>query len=389
MQGPRDNDHAPRKIAVVIPKYGLLGGAERFAAEMTERLARNPGHEFHVFTNRWHAAPDSPVVFHKIPSLPFPRSLRPWGFAWMAQRAIASEKCGLVHSQDRIFQADVVSLHCIPHRCWVRDIRKKRASLFDLGTIAVERRMIQSGRDTTFLPVSSIALEDFQREYGNLPGKWQTMHPGVHFARFSSPDRNECRAEVHARHGLLDCDFLVLFVGMNFELKGLDTVMESVATARRQKPNANIGLLVVGRGNEEKYRAKARSLGIDTALSFAGPVSKNIERYYRAADALMMLSDFDTFGMVVLEAMAAGLPVIIGPEVGARDLIDNGMNGFVLGHRHDAESAARHLEDLSSDGRQLSVADRAQKTAASHDWKVRVDEMAAIYERRMVVKSRK
>lgn len=388
MVNSNDVSCRPKKVAVVIPKYGLLGGAERLVFELTERLARATAHEFHVFANRWKAAPDSGVVFHKIPRFLLSRSTRPLLFAWMVRRATGAGQYDLVHAHDRVFHADVVSLVCTPHRAWVRDIRKKNPSLFDRSMIAVEQRMLKSGQDTTFLPISSITFEAFEREYQRLPGEWQIMPPGVDFQIFSSPERSECRAEVQARHRLDHCDFLVLFVGMNFELKGLDTVMTSVAAARARNPRANIGLIVVGKGNEEKYRAKATQLGIGEAVAFAGPVSANIERYYRAADTLMMLSDTDTFGLVVLEAMAAGLPVIIGPEVGARDLIENGINGFVLAHRHDAESAAQHLEDLSSDGRQLSVADRAQKTAASHDWKVRVDEMAAIYNEKLAGKSR-
>jgi len=377
----------PKKVAVVIPKYGLLGGAERLVYELTERLARTTDHEFTVFANRWKAAPDSRVVFRKIPRFPLSRSLRPLLFAWMVQRAVRTGRFDLVHAHDRVFHADIVSLVCTPHRNWVRDIRKKKISLFDRSMIAVEKRMLASGQNTFFLPISSITRDAFEREYRSLPGKWQIMPPGVDFRSFSSPDRRDCRAEVRERHGLDHCDFLVLFVGMNFELKGLDTVMASVAAARARTPRANIGLIVVGKGNEEKYRAKANQLGIGEAVAFAGPVSAKIERYYRAADTLMILSDTDTFGMVVLEAMAAALPVIIGPEVGARDLIENAKNGFVLAHRHDAEGAARHLGDLSVDGRQQNVADLAQRTASSYDWKVRVDEMAAIYGEKLKPKS--
>ena len=387
MNSSNDASRQSKKIAVVIPKYGLLGGAERLVFELTERLARATDHDFTVFANRWKTAPGSRVAFHKIPRFPLSRSLRPLLFAWMVRRALGAGRYDLVHAHDRVFHADIVSLVCTPHRTWVRDIRKKSASLFDRSMIAVEKRMLASGEDTFFLPISSITRESFEREYRNLPGQWRIMPPGVDFRSFSGPDRADCRAEVRERHGLKHCDFLVLFVGMNFELKGLDTVMASVAAARVRNPRANIGLIVVGKGNEEKYRAKAHQLGIGEAVAFAGPVSAQIERYYRASDTLMMLSDTDTFGMVVLEAMAAGLPVIIGPEVGARDLIDNGMNGFVLADRHDAAGAASHLSDLSSDGRQQSVADLAQKTASLHDWKVRVEEMAAIYGAKLEEKS--
>jgi UDP-glucose:(heptosyl)LPS alpha-1,3-glucosyltransferase len=369
-----------KKIAVIVPKYGLLGGAERFAYEVTERLANETNHEFHVFANNWKAAKGSPVIFHKIPRLRFPRSLRPWAFAWLIQRAIQSKGFDLVHSHDRIFHSDVVSLHCIPHRFWIRDIRRKRASLFDRSAIAVEKRLIQKGLKTTFLPVSSIAHAAFQSEYGQLPGHWKLMHPGVDFARFSSPDREQCRAEIYARYRLQQCGFLVLFVGMNFALKGLDTVMESVAIARLQKAGSGIGLLVVGRGDEKKYQAKARQLGIGDAVAFTGPVTVDIERYYRAADTLMMLSAFDTFGMVVLEAMAASLPIIIGPLVGARDIVDQGKNGFVLPSEHDKEAAAGFLLTMIGQDNHQRLAANAVSTAAKCDWSELAASVSAVYD---------
>jgi UDP-glucose:(heptosyl)LPS alpha-1,3-glucosyltransferase len=370
-----------KKIAVVVPKYGLLGGAERFVFEMTERLAQQTSHEFHVFANRWMCAEGSPVIFHKIPHLLFPRSLRPLAFAWLVQRGIQTERFDLIHSHERIFHADIVSLHCTPHRFWVRDIRKKRQSLFDRTTSAVERRMIQGGSATTFLPVSSIVRAAFQSEYAQLPGRWQVMHPGVDFAMFSSPDRNQCRMDIRLRHGLTHCNFLALFVGMNFKLKGLDTVMESISIARKLKPQATVGLLVVGRGDEEQYRAKARHLGISDAVAFTGPIAKGIERYYNAADTLMMLSDFDTFGMVVLEAMAAGLPAIIGQNVGALDLVANGINGYVLDGNNNVARAAECLVALCDNEAHAHISSLAQSIAARNDWNALAHAMSDIYAR--------
>ena len=62
------------KIAVIIPKYGLVGGAERFVQELTERIARNPRYDIHVFANRWRVNSER-VTFHKVPLITFPRFL--------------------------------------------------------------------------------------------------------------------------------------------------------------------------------------------------------------------------------------------------------------------------------------------------------------------------
>ena len=63
------------RIAIVIPKYGLVGGSERFVYELTERLANTGRYEFHVYAHRWQSG-NSSIHFHKIPSIRFPRFLR-------------------------------------------------------------------------------------------------------------------------------------------------------------------------------------------------------------------------------------------------------------------------------------------------------------------------
>lgn len=368
-----------KKIAVVVPKYGLVGGGERFASEVTERLALNENFEIHVFANRWVALSDR-VVFHKIPIVRFPRFLGPLFFAWFVQRKISRMDFDLVHTHHWIFHADIYSAHGVPHVGWVRNVRNRSPSLYDRAVIYIERQLMKNGGSSCFLPVSSIAMEAFRREYATLPGRWQIVHPGVDAARFSSPDRDACRAEIRGRYGIGADDLLLLFVGMNFEVKGLDTIIAAVAKARAAKPDAKIKLLVVGRGNERKYGKIAESLGIAEAVIFAGTQHAGLERYYRAADIFTLFSAFDTFGMVVLEAMAAGLPVIVSPNVGAKDLVQEGINGFILPAPQDAEAAAECIAQLSNSELRKTMGAAAHFEAIAHVWERLAEKMTNIYE---------
>jgi UDP-glucose:(heptosyl)LPS alpha-1,3-glucosyltransferase len=371
---------APRKIAVVVPKYGLAGGAEQFAASLTERLAGSTPYEFHVFAHRWRIQPGSPVLFHRLPEWRWPRFLRPWAFAKAVERALRTDHFDLVHSHDRIFRADVFSLHCTPHRTWVRDVRAKIPSLFDRVMIGVERRMVSGNPSATFLPVSSLSADLFHREYPDAKGHWKIMPPGVDYARFSGPDRDTCRREICARHGIDRGAFVVLFVGMNFEHKGLDTVMEAVAKASRQRLGAKFHLLVVGKGNIGKYFAKAAQLGLASSVTFTGAITSSLEEYYRSSDCLMLLSAFDTFGMVVLEAMAAGLPAVISSAVGAKDIAEKQGNGRVLLSHHDRDSAADALLELVEPEKWNNCSRAASQTARILDWSKQAEEMLGVYD---------
>jgi UDP-glucose:(heptosyl)LPS alpha-1,3-glucosyltransferase len=371
-----------KKIAIVVPKYGLTGGGEQFASEITERLARNENFEIHVFANKW-IARSSRITFHKVPIIRFPRFLRPLSFAWFASRMIDRINFNLVHTHEWIAKCDVFSVHAVPHAGWVREVRKKSFSLFDYARSLVEQKAIENGATTRFLPVSTIALEAFRREYATLPGQWQVLAPGVDVARFSTPNRDACRTEIRGRYGIGASDTLLLFVGMNFEVKGLDTIIASLAKARTARPEANIRLLVVGRGDENKYRKMAQSMGITDAVIFAGTQVDGLERYYRAADVFIMLSKFDTFGMVVLEAMAAGLPVIVSPNVGAKDLVAEGINGFILPAHHDEDAAADCIVRLSNMQQRQAMGTAAAQTAAMHDWERLAEKLCEIYESKL------
>jgi UDP-glucose:(heptosyl)LPS alpha-1,3-glucosyltransferase len=367
------------RIAIVSPKFGLFGGAERFAYELTERLSRNDRYEFHVFANRWKEG-SGRVVFHRVPAVRFPRSLRPLGFAWFSGRMVSRGRFDLVHTHERVFRADVVSIHFVPHADWVRDVRRKRMSLFDRATDYLERRMVENAVRGWHLPVSSITRDTFLARYPVDSARVRVVHPGVDVERFARPDRAACRKEIRGRHGIGESDLVVLFVGMNFEVKGLDRVIAAVAQAGRRTPGTRWSVLVVGRGNERKYRRISREAGIGDSVIFAGPQEDGIEKYYRASDLFMMLSTFDTFGMVVLEAMAAGLPVIVCAEVGARDLVEDGVNGFVVQELRDTGATARALIHLCEDARRAEMAKEAVATAAENDWDAVAEKVLAVYE---------
>ena len=76
-----------RKVAVVIPKYGLVGGGEKYAFEVTERIAATDRYKIHVFANKWRTQSDR-LTFHKVPIITFPKFLTTVSFAWFANREI-------------------------------------------------------------------------------------------------------------------------------------------------------------------------------------------------------------------------------------------------------------------------------------------------------------
>lgn len=368
-----------KKIAVVVPKYGLVGGGERFVRELTERLAQNATHDIHVLANQWQGGSNR-ITFHRIPIITFPRWLTTISFAWFVQRTLKKIKPDIVHAHDRIFTADVVTVHSIPHRTWVKTIRRKRMpSLFDLATSWVEKRMFTQGGCKYVLPVSSLAAQKNREEYAAANYLVEVVHPGVdeHFLAAEMQPGLAVRKEF----GISENDFLVLFVGMNFELKGLDQLLAIMARLCKEDLPRAPRLLVVGKGNREKYEQVARGYGMDDTVFFAG-IRHDMPGVYRAADLLVLLSGFDTFGMVVTEAMASGVPVIVSDTVGASDLIREGKNGFVVNSEWSTERIVRQIVDLASnDERRAAMSYEAKQTATGQSWTKVAAKVEAVYER--------
>lgn len=189
------------KIAVVINRYGLIGGAENFAFELAERLTRLNGFNVHVFANQWHNG-SSPITFHKIPSFRFPRCFRPINFAYYVKRMIQAEAFDVVHSHERILAMDLMTLHGIPHSTWIRETKRKRLSLFDRTTAWVEQEGIRNNGLPIIMPVSNMVKEEYLKLYDIPESNIHVIHPGVDLNRFSVPERAACRKEIRERYGL-------------------------------------------------------------------------------------------------------------------------------------------------------------------------------------------
>jgi UDP-glucose:(heptosyl)LPS alpha-1,3-glucosyltransferase len=240
-------------------------------------------------------------------------------------------------------------------------------SLFDYGTSWVEKSLINNGKCRMFLPVSGIAKEKFLQEFLVDPEKVQVIHPGVDIDRFSKFDRNVCRREIRKRFGIDETDTVVLFVSMNFELKGLDNLMAAMALTKSKHPSEKLKLLVVGKGNKKKYGRLAQKLGLKNDVVFAGVWKDNIEQIYLASDIFAMPSGFDTFGMAVLEAMSASLPVIISGNVGAKDLVRDGINGFVV-EKEDISLISSKIGFMLDKENRKKMAKEAYKVAEQNTW---------------------
>lgn len=166
--------------------------------------------------------------------------------------------------------------------------------------------------------------------------------------------------------------FTVLFVGRQRFEKGF---LDLAAAARVLGAGDR---LVVSGGIDA--RSAAAVAGLQATTEFVGPVTaQRVPELYRRASVLVFPSLSDGFGLVVLEAMASGLAVIVSDHTGAAELVEDGVNGFVV-PAGDAEALADRLRALAADpDRCATMGIAARRTAAGRTWRAYGDRLLAIY----------
>jgi D-inositol-3-phosphate glycosyltransferase len=165
------------------------------------------------------------------------------------------------------------------------------------------------------------------------------------------------RPSAPARQRLgLDAEHVLLFVGRLTPIKGLETLLRALAMLRSDGlAKARLTLLVVGgaKGDEAgsgHLRRLAQELGVGAWVDFRGPQPQDIlPDYYAAADVCLMPSRYESFGMVALEAMASGVPVIASRAGGLSVTVQDGATGRLV-PEGDVAALARAVAGLLADG---------------------------------------
>ncbi len=195
---------------------------------------------------------------------------------------------------------------------------------------------------------------------------------GVDAARFSPARRSpELRSRLGAENA-----FLFLHVGRLAPEKSAHRILESFALCRAALGD-KVRLVIAGDGPS---RAELERIATD-GVSFLGFIDRTTElpALYASADGFVFASETETLGLVVLEAMASGLPVVAAPAGGVADHLGHGVNG--LGYAGgDTEGMARHMIDLATDDTlRGSLADGARRTALALTWEREYERLDACY----------
>jgi D-inositol-3-phosphate glycosyltransferase len=222
-------------------------------------------------------------------------------------------------------------------------------------------------------------LSQFRALYGQSPGVVAVASPGVATSFFSPGDRQGARRALGWGNKPL-----VLFVGRIQPLKGVDVAVKALAKLE----NKDAELMIVGGasgsfGSSESahIRKLICDLQLDGRVHFVEPQPHHLlSTYYRAADAVLVPSRSESFGLVALEAAACGIPVVASAVGGLLNLVEHQRTGFLVKDRNP-DGFAKYVDLLLADPLlSLTIGNRAAQRAKNYSWSATADCVIDVYQ---------
>lgn len=311
------------KIGISCNRFGKGGGFERYALDLARGLI-SAGERPAVFARRFDAEyPEYDAVErHTIPVRWLPGKLRDAAFSWGMRHA--HRHCDVLIGCNRVAGADL-AICGGTHRGYLQAAGKTPTSS-DRRQIALETRHYQQARRV--VAHSGLMVRELESLYELPADTIRLLYPPVDTDRFSPVDAT-ARAALRRRYGFGD-ETVFLFPSSDHRRKGLDLLAEATLAA-----GSNAVLAVAGR-TIGAQRPQVREMGYVTEMA----------DLYRAADFTVLASNYEPFGLVGIESVLCGTPVVMADNIGCLEVMDDIVaRRFSLA---DPASATRAFADAAS-----------------------------------------
>ena len=366
-----DLGHGRRELQVTIVAHhvGGVGGMERQLAQLVTGLLES-GHRVTVIARSCGLGPHPHLSHVRVPG---PRRPFVLAFPWFLVAGTVKvwlHRAGVLHITGALVlnRPDVVTVHfcnaAVGERRGLARTRRPTLPYRLNGRLAlwmgrlVERFCYRPGWAGRLVAVSTGVAAEIGRHFPHMTDRTITIPNAVDPEEFRPSVAG--RAEVRSEMGIADTDLVALFVGSEWEGKGLRQAIEALAAAPCWR------LLVVGSGDRRRFESLAAELDVGARVQFTGSRT-DVARLYRSADALVLPSGYEAFPLVLLEGAASGLPLLVTPVSGADELLEDGVNGWFI--ERDGASVARRLVALEeSESRRAEMARAARESALRFAW---------------------
>jgi UDP-glucose:(heptosyl)LPS alpha-1,3-glucosyltransferase len=380
-----------KSIALAIENFSrFAGGAESYAVSLAHALVENSW-EVHLFGKSWDGEP-SGAFFHRIQILEWlPAWIQLLIFAVSHRKMMQQYHCDVILGFGNTICMNVYQSHGGVHRLSTARkilaepdplLRIFKRFLIRLSLKHWMRHWIESAPFRQFprpviIAISDMIQEDIQKFY-RTTDPIPVIYNGVDVSRFNPDAMNRFRGILRKRLGLNPDEVVFLFASLELRKKGILPLIEAAALLR-ERTSQSFRVLVAGGEPENFIQRKLRSLSIQDQVVFIGKIQK-MEECYADADVFILPTYYDACSLVVIEAMASGLPVITTQYNGAAGIIQNGESGFVVSHPPRPEEIASAMEKLMISDCRGKIGEKAAKTGSRFSFEKNHQEMITIFE---------
>ena len=204
-------------------------------------------------------------------------------------------------------------------------------------------------------------------------GRLVVIHNGVDCERFR-PGAGSRSERASLTSALATEAPVWLFAGSGWQRKGIDTALRALAASADSRTR----LWVVGADRPGRWRDYAERLGVSPRVDFLGP-RQDLDRVYRAADALLLPTRYDAFANVCLEAAASGIPIVTSRSNGSSELLDGAA--LVIADAEDTDSFAHALDRLTDASLRSRLGARGRELALGQSWSRHIEKLRTLYAR--------
>ncbi len=320
------------KVCIAIEKFDPhVGGAERYCWDLAHFLAHR-NHEVEIICMKMATPDHKSIHVSRIKPIKFPQFLRHLSFS-LLHYFKAKKMTGYIHfCVGNTFYMDIYQPHGGLHRAWFlretlrhpAEIRGVCRAIKYMNPKDIVQRLLEWWTFKITKPqviaISEMVARDIRFWFGYTRSMLHLIPNGIDVKKFT-PDNIRHRDEIRSRYKIKQEDFVFLFMANNLALKGLNVLIKATS-ALQALP---VKVLVIGPYSQ---KTKRKAKGLSNTIIFGGRTD-DPELIYPACDCLVHPSFYDACSLVVLEAMASGIPVITTKTNGASMYITE-ENGFVL-----------------------------------------------------------
>jgi UDP-glucose:(heptosyl)LPS alpha-1,3-glucosyltransferase len=336
------------QLAFVLYKYFPFGGLQRdfmrIALECQQR-----GHQIRVYTLIWEGEvpPGFEVLVAPVKAFFNHRrneKLTAWMDADLAKRPVDrligfNKMPGLdvYYAADGCFEDKAQNLRHSLYRQWGRYRHFAE----------YERAVFAKDAKTQVLMISEVQQPLFIKHYHTPLERFHLLPPGIAQDRRAPAEAPRIRAEFRKEFGLADGDLLLVQIGSGFKTKGVDRSLKALA-ALPAEIRKRTRLFVIGQDDPKVFQLQSAALGLGDTVTFMKGRS-DIPRFLMGADVLIHPAYNENTGTVLLEALVAGLPVLVSAVCGYAHYIAEADSGLVLDDPFEQTQLNDYLKTMLSD----------------------------------------